>query len=409
MHRRTVLRAVGAAGLAGLSATSGCLGALDGAFGRDGPGWRHGVGGWVDAVESGLVLGREVTDDRGVFDLGGGDGSVFALDAATGEREWSYGETGAYSFYTAPTVDGGIFFGLGDDAGGSGNGAVYALDVDGTERWTRDVGSVYHPPRVADGVVYAGSDDYVVRAFDAEDGEVLWSADGFGDDPEVVGVADAVIVAAGGLIGLDPDDGHVRWRCDVPGVPHMATLADGVAYAASESLVAVRDGERLWQADVDGVLGTVAAGHVFARAPNRAVAVDAANGEVAWRSERTDLWFAVGGGTLYVAGDRLSAVDVGNWTEHWSRPLGGSRARRVATDAGGRVAYVATEDETVHAFATDGERDWQRTVDSPVESAFVEDRLYLGTRESLYAFSPESGDESAATDGSPSGPDGTGG
>lgn len=400
MQRRTVLRAVGATGLAGLSAASGCLGALDSAFDRGGPGWRHGVGGWVDTVESGLVFGREVTDDRGVFDLGGGDGSVFALDAATGEREWSYGETSGHTYYTPPRVDGGVYFALNDDVRGNGFGELRALNRDGTERWVRGVESTYSP--LVDGdVVYAGSTDGMVRAYDADDGAVRWETDGFGSPPRVVWAGDQVVAAANRIVGLDPDSGAVLWRYgQAPFEPSLTTAVDGVAYSAldDEEIAAVSDGEQLWRADVDGWIEAVAAGHVFIHA-GELVAIEADSGDVAWRSGGTVPEFvdaAVGDGTLFVGGDRLAAVRVQDWTERWSRPLDGP-VRRVVTDDSGRSVYAVTGATAVQAFEAGGDPVWEREVDGRLVNTLVDDRLYLGTSVSVCALGPSSGDGSETT------------
>jgi outer membrane protein assembly factor BamB len=60
---------------------------------------------------------------------------------------------------------------------GSGDGNVYALNAStGAKLWSYTTGSsVTSSPAVANGVVYVGSDDYNVYALNAKTGAKLWS------------------------------------------------------------------------------------------------------------------------------------------------------------------------------------------------------------------------------------------
>jgi len=73
----------------------------------------------------------------------------------------------------APTAAGGMVFLAGDD------GTVRALDAaTGAKRWTyRTAGPVTQPPTVWDGRAYAGSGDGFVYCLDAATGELLWRFD----------------------------------------------------------------------------------------------------------------------------------------------------------------------------------------------------------------------------------------
>jgi outer membrane protein assembly factor BamB len=117
-------------------------------------------------------------------------GSLYALDAASGQVKWDCEATGvAMHFYSSPAVsDGLVYFDtnagyFGSDVLTSG-GSLYALDAQtGQEKWTSKPDDRFWPtfsPVVSDGVVYFGNEgppntvgDYL-HAFDAQTGEEKW-------------------------------------------------------------------------------------------------------------------------------------------------------------------------------------------------------------------------------------------
>lgn len=103
---------------------------------------------------------------------------------------------------------------------------------------------------------------------------------------------------------------------------------------------------------------------------------------------------AVADGTLFVADEPVTAIDVADGTERWQAPSDGTGIRGPVTD-GDRV-YVTTE-QGVAAFDTgSGEERW--TTDLPVggfaTSALAADRLYVPTDAGVAALA--SGDGSVA-------------
>jgi len=58
---------------------------------------------------------------NGVVYIGSGDLSIYALDAATGAKIWSYQTVG--SVYSSPAVSNGVVY------IGSGDYSIYALDA----------------------------------------------------------------------------------------------------------------------------------------------------------------------------------------------------------------------------------------------------------------------------------------
>lgn len=138
---------------------------------------------------------------KGVVYVGSYDGNVYALAAATGAVAWKFATDGpdrrfeakglhglkpadqtipdAWDFYaSSPAVSDGVVY------VGSGDGHVYAIGAgDGKLRWKFATGGVVHAsPAVANGTVYVGSWDATFYALDAATGAVRWRVK-TGEDP----------------------------------------------------------------------------------------------------------------------------------------------------------------------------------------------------------------------------------
>jgi outer membrane protein assembly factor BamB len=124
-----------------------------------------------------------VADVDGVADvaggtvfLGSGDGHVYALAAASGQRRWAF-DTGEV-VHASPAVVGGVVY------VGSRNSRFFALDArSGTERWRFQAGTddLIHnqvgfqsSPAVVDGTVYVGCRDANLYALDTAAGREKW-------------------------------------------------------------------------------------------------------------------------------------------------------------------------------------------------------------------------------------------
>lgn len=231
----------------------------------------HRVGSSSPAVVDGTVYLGTVGDgplvvtgetDEDAFEAA----AVVALDAATGEERWRYGEFGRKENVDAsPAVaDGTVFV-------GGGEGAVVALDAaTGGERWRRETGaSVRASPAVAGGTVYVGVHEAgEVVALDAGDGTEVWRAGLDGRNVKASpAVADGTVFAAstrlvgctgdcedapdstGFLSALDAADGTRRWRHETaPDTRSDPAVADGVVYfGRGDGFEAVTaDGESRW-------------------------------------------------------------------------------------------------------------------------------------------------------------------
>ena len=168
-------------------------------------------------------------------------GSIASYDPADGSRRWKVPEEpiDEYSRERITLLGGRLFT---EDAS---NEAVVARSLaDGSELWRYSdppgVGRRFVPVDITaipetriegvTGPLYAGLGyDGVVFALEA-DGTERWTADITGETPYGLSGGDAVYVSnrEGTLFALDPTDGEERWRESFEGFPRVHPLSDGV-------------------------------------------------------------------------------------------------------------------------------------------------------------------------------------
>ncbi|MFD0968388.1 outer membrane protein assembly factor BamB family protein [Plantactinospora endophytica] len=307
---------------------------------------------WVftaaDETDAGPVVAA------GTVYLGSADGTLYALDAATGTVRWTYPIpeldatlavadgmlylVGSETLYALDVdtrqvrwsfrVDGSLRSTLGAadglvyvaDQHGRLGPTLHALDrATGHLRWSRDLGRTHGTgPAVAHGAVYVGG-DHTLYALDARTGAVRW------DHPDLPGpVGEAPVVAdrtvhlavAGSYLGtFDVHDGRKLWSHESDVVSTPAVRDDTVyvplgtgccfdrwrtnAYRAST-------GELLWSAEFHAAELVTAGGILYSRAAGDGTvyAFDPAVGEVGWRfaaGDRTSGAPAATGDTVFVA------------------------------------------------------------------------------------------------------------
>lgn len=284
---------------------------------------------WRFAAGAGVSSSPAVTADAVFFgDLGG---SIYAVARATGKERWRvrtgslaplpWGHEGTDYYASSPAVVGDRVF------VGSGDGTVYALDAaTGRERWTfKTGGRVRSSPAVVDGVVYIGSFDGHLYALDAATGRERWKyvtngvslvSANFGYDrrsiqssPVVVGGVVYIGSRDGHLYALGARDGKLRWS-----YAHDATswaisspaVRDSVVYEGSSDghffhTLRVADGKEIWRVVTEksvwaspvvaGGLVYIADGSYAAEGGGTVRALDVATGEERWR-------YRVNGGVL---------------------------------------------------------------------------------------------------------------
>ena len=113
--------------------------------------WSYTTGG---AVESSPAVAN------GVVYIGSDDGNLYALNASTGAKLWSY-NSGHLLEKSSPAVANGVVY------VGSSDDKIYALNAStGATLWSYNAGkTLVSSPAVANGMVYVGSTDGEVYAF----------------------------------------------------------------------------------------------------------------------------------------------------------------------------------------------------------------------------------------------------
>jgi eukaryotic-like serine/threonine-protein kinase len=183
------------------------------------PRWVYPREGYLEPFVSGLV------ESGGRLFVGGADGHVYALDAATGDRLWDF-PTGDKVWATA-TVDGNTLY------IGSFDKTIYALDTaDGREKWHYTTeGAIMATPLVDGGTVYIGSFDRKLYALNAADGSLKWSFQGenwFWARPVVSGGSVYAACLDGKIHVLRAENGSAVTSFDVgDGVSADPVVVDG--------------------------------------------------------------------------------------------------------------------------------------------------------------------------------------
>ena len=300
---------------------------------------------------------------------------------------WRF-ETGG-RVVNAPTVADGMVYAGSDDNFG------YALNAGtGDMLWRFETGDfIRSSPTVTGGAVYVGSNDNHVYALDAETGEMLWKHDTIKEVQYSPVVTDGVVyIGARGDVdysvhALDAMSGEQIWVAGVPypyGPEFAVTVANGKLYAPGASgefyAMDVSTGEALWSISVS--LGAksppaVLDGVVYLTAVNTAYALNGATGEEIWsygteKFPAIDYPAVVVDGVYYFAPDsNLYALDVTTGHMNWFYVASGLITDAPVVAEG--MVYVRSESGGFHAVdaATGGRAlSWENT-DSALRSPSV--------------------------------------
>jgi outer membrane protein assembly factor BamB len=235
--------------------------------------------------------------------------SFYALNAANGSQIWSFSE-GGYTYSSAAVSNGLVYF-----AGGNNN--VYAVNAStGTQVWTFATGDLlYTAPAVANGAVYISSSDGNVYALNASTGAEIWSFTvGTSAMISSAAVSDGRVYIGGGnnLYCLSAATGTELWSF-VTGntVQSSPAVANGAVYFGSQDnnvyALNATTGKLLWTYTTGGNVessAAVADGVVyFGSMDNNVYGLNAETGALLW-SYTTGNWVTdsptVVNGTVYV-------------------------------------------------------------------------------------------------------------
>jgi len=314
---------------------------------------------WEREIGPGNGGATPVIADGTAF-VGNGDSTFYALDAASGEPNWTAG-TGKWIHSTA-AID-GEFLAFGCD-----DFRVRAFHTDGTERWTYTADfEISSDPVLTDELVIVTDTDGLVYAIERETGDAAWTrtletdssghmySPALGPERLYVGNHDTTWA-------LSPDDGSTVWSTD-----------DDRPVGGSHAVV---DGR---------IVGVTFAG--FGEERGTVHALDPQTGAVQWFHELDQQYpsdAAVVEETVYVSDpDGLAARSASDGTVKWRVQLGGGCGTPVVADG---TVYVGSS-SGIHAIDTDGTIRWKTdAVTGDAGIAIASGTIFTKQEERLYAL-----------------------
>jgi len=170
---------------------------------------------------------------NGIVYVGSADNNVYALSASTGAKLWSY--TTGNSVVSSPTVANGVVY------VGSFDGNVYALNAStGAKLWSYKTGAaVSSSPAVANGVVYVGSQDDNVYALNASTGAKVWNYTTGNSVVSSPAIANGVVYFGSqdaNVYALNASTGAKVWSYPAIEVEASPAVANGVVYIGTDDL-----------------------------------------------------------------------------------------------------------------------------------------------------------------------------
>jgi outer membrane protein assembly factor BamB len=295
------------------------------------------------------------------------------------------------------------------------------------QAWTAPIGPGYDydnalgatsSPAVANGIVYVGSLDHHLYAFNATTGKQLWASGTSEDVMSSPAVGHGVVYVDsrfGGLYAFDAQNGSELWHKSIDGENYSSpVVVHGVVYVGGDRLHAFNalTGRKLWSAapaeygsPAVGIAGTPAVvdGVVFTSSDDGGVgAFRAKDGKRLWQADigqgcctTPESSPAVANGIVYVGSNdhHLYAFRASNGAELWKARTGDYVESSPAVASG--VVYVGSLDDHVYAYsASTGTQLWKARTGDSVDSspAVANGVVYIGSWDRrLYAFDAKSG------------------
>lgn len=322
---------------------------------------------WTARVGNVAGLPLEVHAAGNVVTVASSDGVVAAIDARTGGDVWrtALGEP--------------LSAAVGSDGKSaavvSRSNALIVLDS-GRERWRETLAAqVFTPPLVAGGRVFVLSADRSVSAYDATTGRRLWAQQRPGEPlvlrqaGVLLAVGDTLVVGLSGrLVGLNPDNGSVRWEAPLASargtndverlvelVGRTSRVGDSVcarSFQAAVGCVNTAQGSVVWTQPASGAEGVHGdADALFGVDSNGTVAAwRRSDGSRLWGSDRLKhrkLTAPLLLGRSVVIGDSTGVVHLLSRTD-------GAPLNRIATDGSGIAAAPAVAADTLVVVTRNG-------------------------------------------------------
>ncbi|WP_241777010.1 outer membrane protein assembly factor BamB [Acidovorax sp. Root275] len=322
---------------------------------------------WTNRIGSVAGLPLDIHTAGNVVTVASSDGIVAAIDARTGGDVWRAA--------LAEPLSAGVGSDGKSAAVVSRSNALIVLDA-GRERWRQSLAAqVFTPPLVAGGRVFVLSADRSLAAFDAATGHKLWSQQRSGDPlilrqaGVLLAVGDTLVAGfAGRIVGLNPDNGSVRWEAPLASsrgtndverlvelVGRTSRVGDSICARAFQTAVGCVNAARgsvAWAQPANGPDGVHGDGEALFGAESNGTVVGwrRSDGSRLWTTDRLKhrkLTAPLLLGRSVVIGDDAGLVHLLSRTD-------GSPLNRMATDGSGIAAAPAVAADTLVVVTRNG-------------------------------------------------------
>jgi outer membrane protein assembly factor BamB len=313
---------------------------------------------------------------------------------------WSAPTRGAIFSSSPATANGLVFVGSQDKS-------LYAFDAaTGKVRWSAPIGVViFSSPATANGLIFISCNDKKLYAFEAASGQMLWSTSTGApifSSPVVVNGIVYVGSQDKKLYAFNATTDKILWSASTGNAIYDSpAVANGVVYVGShdKKLYAfdATTGKKQWATSTGDLIYSspaVANGLVYVGSADHKVhAFDATTGKISWSTSTGAAIYsspAVANGVVYVGSydKKLYAFDATSGQVRWSAPTGGPIFSSPAVANG--VVYVGSQDKKLYAFdATSSQILWSISPGNLINSspAVANGYLYVGCDDGkLYAF-----------------------
>ncbi len=315
---------------------------------------------WAAQVGVGGFLYASPVVCNGKVFIGGGDGRMYAFDAATGATLWVGPQQTAFFV----------------DSAAAGNGLVFASSLyqkflaykadTGEIAWTSEITQVRASPTIDGQTVYVGSLDGTLFALDAETGTTKWSSTKGGccvydQAPVVDGGRVLQMRTNGTLTAYDAQSGERIWR-----KPEFSVGTQAAAYGMAffnhyPNVVALNTatGKEVWTVPL--VTGATTGAPAVANrrvfiTQSTLMALDSATGALIWEAPAASSWGpSVANGVVYASSlnGEWDAFDARSGALLWSvtpaNVCGGTCTNSTPVIANG-ILYLAGPDNYLRAY-----------------------------------------------------------
>jgi outer membrane protein assembly factor BamB len=298
----------------------------------------------------------------------GGDYYIHAFDAASGAVRWT---TSQQVYASSGTISGDLVY-----VGLSSGAAAFRLS-NGHAAWSNegcDGQGIAAPPMVVNGTYYGALNDPALSALDAETGACEWQGlrhmgtDQF-SSPTVAAGRLYVGDSNGRLWSADVSDGHAFWHAAAGGVYASSDVSTAAAtrkrvYASAGDAVGAyktSTGVRIWAFGFGGaaLFGPPALSHriVYVGSNDGRVYSLGKEGYLRWTTvigAALRPYVSVANGVVYVATDKLYAIDADSGAILWRGAIGRMGAEGSAPAIANGMVYVQGLNGRLYAFGLPG-------------------------------------------------------